>query len=170
MIGAMASGTAVEQRWTPLMETVVEVTATDGPDKLVHFPLTGEPPVAMGMHGELAEHYKAAPGSFEPRASTLDYVIAGLAACLTGTFRRALSGRDVSFSPDDLKTRAVGKLEVNDHGVVVIRSVEVSYRLAGIPEAQRELAERAHRVHERGCPVSRSLEGAFEVTTTLEFV
>jgi len=166
----MEAEQAVKHRWTPLMETVVEVTATGGPDKLVRFPLTGELPVAMGMHGELAEHYKAAPGSFEPHASTLDYVIAGLAACLTGTFRRALSARNVSFSPDDLETRAVGKLEVNENDVVVIRSVEVGYRLAGIPEAQRELAERAHLVHERGCPVSRSLEGAFEVTTTLEFV
>ena len=67
------------------MEMVVEVDATGGPDKLVRFPVTAEGPVTMGMHGELAEHYSAASGSFEPHASTLEYVILGaLAACLTG--------------------------------------------------------------------------------------
>ena len=87
-----------------------------------------------------------------------------------GTFRRALIGRGVTFSPEDLTTRAVGKLEVSEHDVVVIRSVEVRYRLVGIAEEQRDLAEGAHRVHERGCPVSRSLEGSFEVATGLDFV
>jgi len=33
-------------------------------------------PVLFGVHDEVAEHYKAAPGSFEPHATTLDYVVA----------------------------------------------------------------------------------------------
>jgi hypothetical protein len=36
-------------------------------------------PVLFGVHDEVAEHYKAAPGSFEPHATTLDYVIAAAA-------------------------------------------------------------------------------------------
>ncbi|MDQ6711588.1 MAG: hypothetical protein M3Z28_00135 [Candidatus Dormibacteraeota bacterium] len=35
-------------------------------------------PVLFGVHDEVAEHYKAAPG-FEPHATTLDYVVAAAA-------------------------------------------------------------------------------------------
>ena len=49
----------------------------------------------MGMHDELAEHYKAVAGSFEPHASTLDYVVGAVGVCLTGTFKRALMARGV---------------------------------------------------------------------------
>ncbi|HEV8421286.1 MAG TPA: hypothetical protein VGR13_08030 [Actinomycetota bacterium] len=33
-------------------------------------------PVMFGVHDEIAEHYKKEPGTFEPHASTLDYVVA----------------------------------------------------------------------------------------------
>ena len=36
-------------------------------------------PVAFGVHGEVAEHYNAAEGTYEPRATTLDYVVAAAA-------------------------------------------------------------------------------------------
>ena len=36
-------------------------------------------PVLFGVHDEVAEHYKAAPGSFEPHATTLDHVVAAAA-------------------------------------------------------------------------------------------
>ena len=36
-------------------------------------------PVLFGVHDEVAQHYKAAPGSFEPHATTLDYVVAAAA-------------------------------------------------------------------------------------------
>jgi hypothetical protein len=36
-------------------------------------------PVLFGVHDEVAEHYKAAPGSYEPHATTLDYVVAAAA-------------------------------------------------------------------------------------------
>lgn len=35
--------------------------------------------VAFGVHDEIAEHYRAKPGSFEPHATTLDYVVAAAA-------------------------------------------------------------------------------------------
>ena len=35
-------------------------------------------PVFFGVHDEVAEHYKAAPG-YEPHATTLDYVVAAAA-------------------------------------------------------------------------------------------
>ena len=36
-------------------------------------------PILFGVHDEVAEHYKAAPGSYEPHATTLDYVVAAAA-------------------------------------------------------------------------------------------
>ncbi|HEX3630857.1 MAG TPA: hypothetical protein VHW91_10330 [Candidatus Dormibacteraeota bacterium] len=36
-------------------------------------------PVEFGVHDEVAEHYHATPGAFEPHATTLDYVIAAAA-------------------------------------------------------------------------------------------
>jgi hypothetical protein len=36
-------------------------------------------PVAFGVHGAVAEHYGRAPGTFEPHATTLDWVVAATA-------------------------------------------------------------------------------------------
>lgn len=36
-------------------------------------------PVMFGAHGAIAGHYKLAPGSFEPHAATLDYIVAAAA-------------------------------------------------------------------------------------------
>jgi hypothetical protein len=36
-------------------------------------------PVLFGVHDEVAEHYRATPGTFEPHATTLDYVVAAAA-------------------------------------------------------------------------------------------
>jgi hypothetical protein len=36
-------------------------------------------PVRFGVHDEVAEHYRATPGAFEPHATTLDYVVAAAA-------------------------------------------------------------------------------------------
>jgi hypothetical protein len=36
-------------------------------------------PVAFGVHGAVAEHYGRAPGTYEPHATTIDYVVAATA-------------------------------------------------------------------------------------------
>jgi hypothetical protein len=36
-------------------------------------------PVLFGAHGAIAQHYGRAPGSFEPHAATIDYVVAATA-------------------------------------------------------------------------------------------
>lgn len=36
-------------------------------------------PVMFGVHGAIAAHYKLAPGSFDPHAATLDYLVAAAA-------------------------------------------------------------------------------------------
>jgi hypothetical protein len=36
-------------------------------------------PVMFGVHGAIAEHYGRAPGTYEPHAATIDYVVAATA-------------------------------------------------------------------------------------------
>ncbi len=38
-----------------------------------------EAPVAFGVHGAIAQHYGRAPGSYDPHATTIDYVVAATA-------------------------------------------------------------------------------------------
>jgi uncharacterized OsmC-like protein len=148
-----------------LMNTEVRVAITGSPDKLVRLPQS-DADVPMGMHGELAEFYGAAPGTFTPHASTLDYVVGALTACLAGTFKRALAARGVAIDPEALEVRGTGAI-VKDGDVPVIRRVTVEYVLSGTAPEDRGAIERAHSVHHRGCAVSRSLEAAIEIDTSL---
>ena len=43
--------------------------------RLAYLPAEDEP-VVFGVHSEVAEHYHEEPGSFDPRAATLDYIVA----------------------------------------------------------------------------------------------
>jgi hypothetical protein len=36
-------------------------------------------PVLFGVHGAVAQHYGRAPGTFDPHATTIDYVVAATA-------------------------------------------------------------------------------------------
>lgn len=49
--------------------------------------------------------------------------------------------------------------------MLVIKRVHVDYSGVSIPEDKREAADRALATHQQACPVSRSIEGAIEVTT-----
>lgn len=69
------------------------------------------------------------------------------------------------MDPQTYEVEAVGEI-VDDNGVLVIRRIEVTYRLP-VPEDRRETAERVHAVHARACPDARSLEGAIEIETRL---
>ncbi len=53
--------------------------------------------------------------------------------------------------------------------MLVIRRITVRYRLA-VPELRRADAERVHGFHARFCPVARSIAGAIDIRTELEFV
>jgi uncharacterized OsmC-like protein len=121
----------------------------------------------MGLHGPIAQHYKMAEGAYTPHASTLDYIVGSVAACLTGTLNRALSCREIVTTGGRLKTEAVGEIEVED-GVLVIRRIRMIAHLEA-PESHREAAERAVTVYAPQCPVYRSLYKAIEITTELDF-
>jgi hypothetical protein len=56
----------------------VTVERLNGPLRRAHVP-GEEAPVLFGVHGDVAAHYGRAPGSYEPHATTIDYVIAATA-------------------------------------------------------------------------------------------
>ncbi len=55
----------------------VRIERVKGPLRRAHLPAEPEP-VLFGVHGAVAQHYKAPP-SIEPHATTLDYVVAAAA-------------------------------------------------------------------------------------------
>jgi len=56
----------------------VRIERIKGSLRHAHLPAEAEP-VAFGVHDEVAAHYRARPGAFEPHATTLDYVVAAAA-------------------------------------------------------------------------------------------
>jgi hypothetical protein len=49
-----------------------------GPVRRAYLPAESQP-VIFGVHSAVAEHYKVPPGSLEPHATTLDYIVAATA-------------------------------------------------------------------------------------------
>ena len=56
----------------------VRIERVKGSFRRADLPAQAEP-VLFGVHDEVAQHYRAKPGSFEPHATTLDYVVAAAA-------------------------------------------------------------------------------------------
>jgi len=81
----------------------------------------------------------------------------------------ALEARGIDASDGKLSSDAEGVVVLEDK-VLVIKSIHVRYRLAGVPEDKREAAERSHAFHASRCPVAKSIGGCIAITTELEFV
>ena len=56
----------------------VRIERVKGAVRRAYLPAESQP-VVFGVHGAVAHHYKVAPGAVEPRATTLDYVVAAAA-------------------------------------------------------------------------------------------
>jgi len=69
---------------------------------------------------------------------------------------------------EDYEVEATGEVELEEK-VLVLKRIEVRYRLK-VPEDKRDVAERVHDVHQRSCPVARSIGDAVDITTRLELV
>ena len=124
--------------------------------------------VLFGVHDEIADHYKIAPGSFEPHAATLDYIIASAGGCLTGTFGGALAGRGVVLGKECLTADVTGDIEKEDDNVLVIKRIHVKYHLIASSEFKEKIL-RAYEVHAPKCPVYRSLSPGITITTELDW-
>jgi hypothetical protein len=56
----------------------VRIERVKGPVRIAHLPAESKP-VIFGVHGAVAEHYKVPSAVVEPRATTLDYIVAAAA-------------------------------------------------------------------------------------------
>jgi hypothetical protein len=56
----------------------VRIERVRGPVRKAYLPAERDP-VIFGVHGAVEVHYKIPPGAFEPRATTLDYIVAAAA-------------------------------------------------------------------------------------------
>jgi hypothetical protein len=56
----------------------IRVERVKGPLRRAFLPVEGQP-VLFSTHGEIAAHYKAQPGTYEPHATTIDYLVAATA-------------------------------------------------------------------------------------------
>lgn len=74
----------------------------------------------------------------------------------------------MSLSEGDLVSEVEGDI-VKDGKVLVIRAVQVTYRLK-IPAEHRETAEKVHSFHADFCPVARTLSNCVAIGTELRFV
>jgi hypothetical protein len=58
--------------------SAVRIERVKGPVRRAYLPAEAAP-VIFGVHDEIAEHYKVPPGTLEPHATTLDYIVAATA-------------------------------------------------------------------------------------------
>ncbi|MCH7475794.1 MAG: OsmC family protein [Gemmatimonadetes bacterium] len=78
-----------------------------------------------------------------------------------------MGAREITVEPDDLIAEVVGDVE-KDGDVLVLRRVHVKYKLR-VPKEVRDTVARVLEMHADKCPVARSIKGAIEVTTEVEF-
>jgi len=82
----------------------VKISKEPGKNKIKRAEIEGFPgAVRMGIHGGIAQYFKLSPE--EPMASTLDYIVAAVGGCMTGTVAGALEARGVSANPDSFKSK-----------------------------------------------------------------
>lgn len=145
----------------------VKVHKEPGNSKIKSAEIEGFPgAIRMGIHDGISDFFKLKPD--EPMASTLDYVVAAVGACMTGTVAGALEARGVRADPEKLQAEAEGRIEEVD-GKMILTGVTMKYRVK-IPKDKRETVERALQHHENVCPVSASVRRGITVDWTTEIV
>lgn len=145
----------------------VRVTRERPPLRTAELLETGET-VTFGTPGYQGDFYGFGEGELREHGGTFDYLLAAVAACLTGTLGQALKARGILSDGDRLTSRAEADVEVDD-GVMVMRHVTVHYRLQ-VEAEKREAAERAHAHHVGVCGVARSVMPSLDIRTEIELV
>jgi uncharacterized OsmC-like protein len=145
----------------------VKVSKEPGKSKIKRAEIAGFPgPVRMGIHGGIAQYFKLSPE--EPMASTLDYIVAAVGGCMTGTVAGALEARGVSANPDKLDVEAEGRIEEVD-GKMILTGIKMHYRLK-VPKEKRATVERALEHHEGLCAASESVRRGITVEWDSEII
>jgi uncharacterized OsmC-like protein len=151
-------------------ETTMPARLTPGSktlDREVDLPPDGTT-IPYGVHGAVAEHYHSRPST--PLPTTIDHLVAAVAACLIGTFGGSLLRARVPVTPAEaLSGVATGEVRSGEDDVLRLRRITVAYTLE-LDEEHRAAAEEVHAAHAARCPNARSVSDAIEVVTTLEIV
>lgn len=145
----------------------VKIHKEPGNSKIKRAEIEGFPGgVRMGIHGGIAQYFKLSPD--EPMASTLDYIVAAVGGCMTGTVAGALAARGLSTDSDKLQVEAEGRIEDVD-GKMILTGIKMRYRLT-VPTDKRAAAERALQHHEGMCAASESVRRGIAVEWESEIV
>lgn len=124
--------------------------------------------VRFGMHGGVADHYKAT--ATDPQPTTLDYLVASIGGCLIGTFAGSLLRARVPVVPGEaLRGTATGEIASDEDGVLRLRRLVVDYELA-VDAEHADAAREVHDAHAARCPNARSVADAIEIVTNLTVV
>lgn len=138
----------------------VKISKEPGKSKIKRAEIDGFPgALRMGIHGGIAQYFKLSPD--EPMASTLDYIVAAVGGCMTGTVAGALEARGVSAAPDKLEVEAEGRIEDVD-GKMILTGIKLHYKLK-VPKDKRATVERALEHHEGLCAASESVRRGITV-------
>jgi uncharacterized OsmC-like protein len=138
----------------------VKVCREPGNSKIKRAEFEGFPgAVRMGVHGGIAQYFKRNPE--EPMVSTLDYIVAAVGGCMTGTIAGALEARGVSPDPDKLQAEVEGRIEEVD-GKMILTGIKIKYHLK-VPKDKRASVERALEHHEGLCAASESVRRGITV-------
>ena len=145
----------------------VKISKEPGKSKIKRAEIAGFPgALRMGIHGGIAKYFKLSPD--EPMASTLDYIVAAVGGCMTGTVAGALEARGVSASPDRLQVEAEGRIEDVD-GKMILTGIKLHYRMK-VPKEKRATVERALEHHEGLCAASESVRRGITVEWDSEII
>ena len=145
----------------------VKISKEPGNSKIKRAEIEGFPgAIRMGIHGGIAKYFKLSPD--EPMASTLDYIVAAVGGCMTGTVAGALEARGVSAAPDKLQVEAEGRIEDVD-GKMILTGIKLHYRMK-VPKDKRATVERALEHHEGLCAASESVRRGITVEWESEIV
>ena len=145
----------------------VKIEKEPGKGKVKKAVIEGFPqPIRMGLHGGVKKFYRVE--SSEDLPTTLDYVVAALGGCLTGTLGSALEARPIPIGPDDLSADVEGYIENVDNKPLITR-VHVKYHLK-VPKGKKAEAERIVGSHDKFCAVSQSLKRGIAVELEADIV
>jgi uncharacterized OsmC-like protein len=145
----------------------VKIFKEPGKSKIKRAEIEGFPgAIRMGIHGGIAQYFKLSPE--EPMASTLDYIVAAVGGCMTGTIGGALEARGISASPDKLQVEAHGTIEEVD-GKMILTGIKMHYKMT-LPKDKRAAAERALEHHEGLCAASESVRRGIKVEWESEII
>lgn len=140
--------------------TKVKVHKEHGSGKVKRAYIEGFPePIRMGLHGGVKKFYRVQ--SDENLPTTLDFVVAALGSCLTGTLGSALEALSIPLGPDALTADVEGTIEKVDNKPLITH-VHIKYHIK-VPQGKKDETQRVLNQHDKYCAVSQSLRHGIAV-------